>query len=194
VRCDLVLVRHARSLVPRPGGPDDYDRPLTAEGRAQAEALVEVLAVPRPVLVASSPYRRAVETVTPLARALGLSVRPDHDLREWDSGLGPTPDYARHYAASWADPHRARPGGESLHQLAERSTSILRSLARAHPGGTVVVGSHGTFVARALVGFGLAGVDWRFASAMPMPAVYRLRLTGDDVRATGPGLGEALPR
>jgi 2,3-bisphosphoglycerate-dependent phosphoglycerate mutase len=183
-----VLVRHARPFIPRPGGPDDYHRPLTRAGRLQAEALVEVLAVPRPLLVASSPYRRAVETVTPLARALGLPVRTDHRLREWDSGLGPTPDYARHYAASWADPGSARPGGESLRRLSERSTSILASLASAHPDGTVVVGSHGTFVARALVGFGLAGVDWRFASAMPMPAVYRVRFTDDGVRATGPGL------
>jgi 2,3-bisphosphoglycerate-dependent phosphoglycerate mutase len=185
----LVLVRHARSVVPRPGGPGDHHRPLAPEGRLQAEALVEELAASRPVLIASSPYRRAVETVAPLARALGLPVRTWRTLREWDSGLEPSADYARHYAASWADPGWARPGGESLRQLSERSTAILAALAVAHPDGTVIVGSHGTFVARALVGFGVAGVDWPFASAMPMPAVYRLRFAGDGVRATGPGLG-----
>ncbi len=162
------------------------------------------------MLIASSPYLRAVETVTPLADALGLPVRTWAELREWDSGLEPSPDYERHYAASWADPDLARPGGESLRALSARATAILRALAAAHPDGTVVVGgdgtfvaralagshahgtvvvgSHGTFVARALAGFGVDGVDWPFARAMPMPAVYRLRLTPDTVHATGPGL------
>lgn len=185
---EVVLVRHARSVVPRPGGPDDYRRPLTPAGRQQAEALVAALATPRPALVASSPYRRAVETVAPVARALGLPVRTWPELREWDSGLEPRDDYERHYAASWADLDRARPGGESLRSLSARATAILTALADAHPDGTVLVGSHGTFVARALAGFGVGGVDWPFARAMPMPAVYRLRFAGAAVRATGPGL------
>jgi 2,3-bisphosphoglycerate-dependent phosphoglycerate mutase len=181
---EVVLVRHARSVPPEPGGPDDYRRPLTPAGRRQAEALVPVLATPRPVLIASSPYRRA---------ALKLPIETWPDLREWDSGLEATPDYARHYAASWAEPDLARPGGESLRRLSERATAVLTGPARAHPGSAVVVGSHGTFVARALAGVGVAGSDWPFAAAMPMPAVYRLRFTADGVHATGPGLGPEPP-
>ncbi|HZB51950.1 MAG TPA: phosphoglycerate mutase family protein, partial [Mycobacteriales bacterium] len=64
----LVLVRHGSSVVPTVGGPDDHRRPLTAAGRRQAAELVAELVDPAPVLVASSPYRRAVETVAPLAR------------------------------------------------------------------------------------------------------------------------------
>jgi 2,3-bisphosphoglycerate-dependent phosphoglycerate mutase len=51
----------------------------------------------------------------------------------------------------------------------------------------VVVGSHGTFVARALVAFGHA-VDADFWLGMPMPAVYLLRWTAGGVEAAGPGL------
>ena len=54
--------------------------------------------------------------------------------------------------------------------------------------GTVVVGSHGTFAARALVGLGLAGIDFEFWRRMPMPAVYRVRLEAGGVVASGPGL------
>ena len=178
----IVLVRHAEPVIPSLGGPDDYHRPLTETGHVQAEGLVEELAAMRPDLIAASPYLRAVQTVEPLARALDMPVQTDYALREWDSGLEPTPDYARHYAASWADPDFARPGGESLRQLAVRAAKGLNDLARNH--GTVVVGSHGTFVSRALIGFGLTAVDWPFSQAMPMPAVYRI--AGAEI--TGPGL------
>jgi 2,3-bisphosphoglycerate-dependent phosphoglycerate mutase len=174
----IVLVRHAESVHPTPGGPDEYHRPLTETGLAQAEELVAELAALQPDRILASPYLRAVQTVAPLAKALGLPVDTDHALREWDSGLEPTGDWARHYEASWADPDFARPGGESLNQLTARATAALSSLT-----GTVVIGSHGTFVARALSGFGVT-TDWPFSNAMPMPAIYRIADTG----ITGPGL------
>ncbi|XVV06048.1 histidine phosphatase family protein [Actinosynnema sp. CA-248983] len=185
---DVVLVRHARPVLPSVNGPDDYHRPLTEEGVAQAELLVDELTRLRPVVIASSPYLRAVQTVEPAARVLGMPVQRDHALREWDSGLGFTPEYARHYAESWANPEQARAGGESLHELSDRATGIVTSLARLHPDGTVVVGSHGTFISRALVGLGVTTVDWPFSRAMPMPAIYRIRFTDHGVRVGGPGL------
>lgn len=188
MRGEVVLVRHAESVRPRPGGPDEYRRPLTAAGIAQADGLVADLAWVTPALIVSSPYLRAVHTIEPFARAVGMPIRIERDLREWDSGVQPTPDYARYYAESWTNPHVARPGAESLDQLTERATAMLTSLARQHCGSTVVVGSHGTFVSRALVGFGLTTVDWMFSRSMPMPAIYRLRFDCGEVHANGPGL------
>jgi len=193
MRADVILVRHARSVIPRPGGPDEFHRPLTEEGMAQAERLVAELAWVTPSLVASSPYLRAIQTIEPFARAADMPVRTEHDLREWDSGLEPAPDYARHYAESWSAPDVARAGAESLSQLSRRATAILTSLAEQHPDGSVVIGSHGTFVARALVGFGLHTVDWPFSRAMPMPAIYRLRFTDHEVQVSGPGLPNPEP-
>jgi 2,3-bisphosphoglycerate-dependent phosphoglycerate mutase len=92
----IVLVRHAHPFVPEPGGPDDDERSLTPRGFAQAEQLVTQLASPEPALIVSSPHLRAVQTVEPLARSVGLPVHTDPDLREWESGIGPTSDYARH--------------------------------------------------------------------------------------------------
>jgi 2,3-bisphosphoglycerate-dependent phosphoglycerate mutase len=185
---DILLVRHALPVWPEPGGPDEYHRSLTDEGHAAAEALVDELLPLAPTAIVSSPYLRAIQTVTPLAGALGLPVATQHDLREWDSGLGPTPDYGRHHAHSWAEPDIARPGGESLAQLTARATAALNLLAERHRTGTVVVGSHGTFIARALVGFGATHVGWPFARTMPMPGSYRFRFDATGVRLTGPGL------
>lgn len=168
-------MRHAVSVIPTLGGPDDDHRPLTAEGVAQAAQLVDQLASLEPTAVYSSPYLRSVQTVEPTARALGMSVRVEPDLREWESGLDPTPDYERHFAESWGEPLLARPGGESLQQVTDRALAALRAIADRHPSGPVVVGSHGTFISRALVGFGRTAVDWEFSRTMPSPAIYRLR-------------------
>ncbi|MGY1943937.1 histidine phosphatase family protein [Nocardia asiatica] len=184
----VVLVRHAVPVIPVIGGPDDYERPLIEEGFRQAEALVEVLSRPRPAVIMSSPYLRAFQTIQPLAKALGMPVHRCGELREWDSGLPPTPQWERHYAQSWADPGHARDGGESLNQLTTRATRAVAALGRWRRGGVVVVASHGTFIARALIGLGLTRVDWPFSRAMPMPAVYRLEFRADGLHAAGPGL------
>ena len=60
---------------------DDRERPLSAPGRAQAEALVAAIGH-TPTLLVSSPYRRCVETLEPLAEAHGLVVTTDGRLAE----------------------------------------------------------------------------------------------------------------
>ena len=171
---EVVLVRHALSVTPTAGGPDNVARPLAPEGLRQAAALVDDLCAPAPAAVWSSPYLRAVQTVEPTARALGLMVRTAPDLREWDDGYAFVEDWVSHCERSWADPSLAQPGGESLDGLTVRAVGAVRRLAGQYPGQRVLVGSHGTFVGRALCGFG-APVDWPFLRAMPMPAIYRLR-------------------
>lgn len=88
----LLLVRHARAGE-RGSGVADLDRPLDARGEAQARALPDLLI---PVLaptgagvtadgsvdVRSSPARRCIATVTPLAAALGTEVMVDDALVE----------------------------------------------------------------------------------------------------------------
>ncbi|WP_158848230.1 histidine phosphatase family protein [Saccharothrix deserti] len=185
---DLVLVRHASSVIPTPDGPDEMTRPLTDEGLAQARDLVDVLRVLGPTAVLSSPYLRAVQTVSPTAEALGLTVDTRWDLREWDSGIAPTPDYVRHFAHSWDNPDEARPGGESMARLSARVARVLAEVAEEHDGGVVLIGTHGTFAARALLAAGHA-VDWPFLKNMPMPAIYRMRWRdGRPTTAHGPGL------
>jgi phosphohistidine phosphatase SixA len=97
----LLLVRHA-SAGDRGIGPGDLERPLDARGQAQAAALPGVLAPhlaphlsadigvdlgaagsAKPhVDVRSSPARRCIETVRPLATALGTDVTVDPALVE----------------------------------------------------------------------------------------------------------------
>ncbi|HSA80443.1 MAG TPA: histidine phosphatase family protein, partial [Geminicoccaceae bacterium] len=73
----MILVRHAESEWNRhfsrtridPGIPDPA---LTGDGRRQAERLSERLAAAGIARLIASPYRRALETATIVARALDL--------------------------------------------------------------------------------------------------------------------------
>ncbi|MFJ4651070.1 histidine phosphatase family protein [Nocardia sp. NPDC088792] len=181
-------MRHALSVIPVPDGPDNYHRPLAAEGMRQADRLVDDLIRFAPAKIVSSPYLRAVQTVEPLSRALGSPVKPMPALREWDSGLPRTPQWERYYGDSWDDPTHVYGDGESLAQLTSRSTSAVTELAREHPTTAVIVGSHGMFISRALLGLGAPGVSWQFSCAMPMPAIYRLDFFESKLRVRGPGL------
>lgn len=188
MRSSIFLVRHAQSVPPTPNGPNEYQRPLTETGRAQANQLADFLADLDPSVVISSPYLRAAQTLEPAARQWNLPIHTDPRLREWDSGIEPTPDYARHYAQSWAHPQWARPDAESLHELTERAVHTLTDIVDGLQGRPAIIGSRGTFIARALIGLGCSGVSWDFQQAMPMPAVYRLGFGGPTVYAVGPGI------
>lgn len=76
----IVVVRHGQAE-PKKGwsGPDD-GRPLIRRGHRQADRLDKVIGGGRPARVISSPARRCVQTVAPLADRYGLTVEIDAAL------------------------------------------------------------------------------------------------------------------
>ena len=80
----LYLIRHTEA-VPHgaPGYPQDAQRPLTHEGRAQALAAGEALKRLQvaPDVLLTSPYVRAVQTAEQVAKGLGLRT-PAKELPE----------------------------------------------------------------------------------------------------------------
>lgn len=70
----VIALRHAKAEGDS-GGDGDAARPLSARGRLQAQALVGALGAWNPQVVISSPALRCVDTVRPVADALGLEVK-----------------------------------------------------------------------------------------------------------------------
>ncbi|WP_334142125.1 SixA phosphatase family protein [Rhabdothermincola sp.] len=68
------LVRHAHAGSRGSWPGDDLQRPLSTTGRAQTEHLTELLRRQRTGPIVSSPARRCVETVEPLAALTGTEV------------------------------------------------------------------------------------------------------------------------
>ncbi|HEX9530489.1 MAG TPA: phosphoglycerate mutase family protein [Acidimicrobiales bacterium] len=78
----VLLVRHAKAGHRDRWAGDDRLRPLTPRGKDQAEALADLLVPYQPALLLSSPFVRCVQTVEPLAAALGVPVEEDGALAE----------------------------------------------------------------------------------------------------------------
>jgi phosphohistidine phosphatase SixA len=70
----VYVVRHACAGWKSAWDGDDAERPLDEAGEAQAEALARVLAQRRPRRLYSSPARRCIDSLLPLARLSGLEV------------------------------------------------------------------------------------------------------------------------
>jgi 8-oxo-dGTP diphosphatase len=81
-----VLLRHASAGDRHDFEHDDSWRPLDKRGRRQSDDLIELL---RPFglrRILSSPYVRCVQTVEPLAAALGVELEEDVRLAEGAGG------------------------------------------------------------------------------------------------------------
>ena len=78
----VYLVRHASAGTRDDADPDDGERILDATGHLQAERLAEWLRHEDVRLVVSSPLRRCIQTVEPLAKLLDLPVVADDRLAE----------------------------------------------------------------------------------------------------------------
>lgn len=140
----ILLVRHGETdwnLERRVQG--HTDRPLNETGRAQAAALVEELTDEQIDAVYSSDLARALDTAQGVAAVHGLEVQPLPGLREknfgtWE-GLTDTEIRERFPQAlvgPWGD-------AETSEELAERVLAALRAIAADHPGGRVLVVTHG---------------------------------------------------
>ena len=86
----VFVVRHAHAGDREAWKGDDRQRPLSDKGKAQANGLVRLLAQSDVGRILSSPYLRCVQTVAPLATAVGLQVEPEPSLAEggdWQEAL-----------------------------------------------------------------------------------------------------------
>jgi broad specificity phosphatase PhoE len=148
----LVLIRHAETLWNRERRYlGRQDPPLSETGRAQADAVGQLLAKEQIEAVWSSPLRRARETAEAIATLRGLTVRVDDQFGEMHFGQweGLTSEevsakFPEMYR-TWLDtPHLATvPNGETLSDVRGRALQGLSALRQAHDGGTVALVTHG---------------------------------------------------
>jgi 8-oxo-dGTP diphosphatase len=76
------LIRHAHAGHRSDWDGADEDRPLSAKGHREAEHLAQLLGHQPIGRVLTSPAVRCIETVTPLAKALGIDLEPNKHLAE----------------------------------------------------------------------------------------------------------------
>jgi len=169
----LLAVRHCESEGQAP------EAALTAAGRAQADRLAEALSAQGIVRIVSSPYRRARDSIAPLADRLRLPVELDERLAEHRLSPQPIDAWREHVARAFVDLDARAPGGDSPRETLARAWAALHD-ALATPGALIV--SHGQ-----LLGLVLHRIDGRFGfagwQAMTNPDVFRFeRTAGGELR------------
>lgn len=173
----VYFVRHAQ---PNYDNHDDLTRELTEKGlkdRLRVGMALENVPIDA---VLSSPYKRAVDTVQPLADARSLSVETDSDFRERKVGDGWLEDFTSFAKRQWADFDFALEHGESLRQVQQRNLAALARVLQRYPDHTVVIGTHGTALSTLMEyfapPFGYEGFD-RIRGVMPW--VVRMTFAGE---------------
>ncbi len=162
----LYLVRHAHA----DWSPDE-SRPLSARGQRDAEMVAEVLAAWPITAIYASSARRASDTVAPLARRLNLPIAVCDDLRERKLSDAPVDDFLGAVRATWAEPERALPGGESNRAAQWRGLAVVRLIEERHPTGHVAVATHGNLLALILQHFD-PSIGFDFWRSLSMPDIY----------------------
>jgi 2,3-bisphosphoglycerate-dependent phosphoglycerate mutase len=175
----VYLIRHAHAKY-----SSDEQRPLSARGQQMAHEVASLLGSNPITHIYSSPARRALQTVAPLAEKLGLPVHNEQGLRERELGEVQTGvDFYRAVRQTWQDASHAFPGGESNMAAQHRGLAVIGRISKQHPGEHVVLSTHGNLMAL-ILNYYDAQCDYYFWKALTMPDIYLMWLEKKHVKIT----------
>ncbi len=164
----IYLVRHAHAE-----WREDDNRPLSSGGANAARVVAERLSSRPIVAVYTSPSRRAVETVEPLANRLGLRPEVLSDLRERRLPVVPPDQFDALVRRAWSSPDTAPQGGESNVQAQGRGIAVVRSVVMRHVESHVVLATHGNLLALLLNALDPT-FGYEFWRQLSFPDIYQL--------------------
>lgn len=133
---NIYLIRHCKAE----GQPAEAK--LTDLGLNQAKDLKEFLQPYDIQYIASSPYVRAVDTITPLSKELNLLINIDERLKEKVLTSKEVKDFTPLLRAAFKDMHLKYEGGESSREATSRAIEALKDLIKREESNIAVV-THG---------------------------------------------------
>jgi 2,3-bisphosphoglycerate-dependent phosphoglycerate mutase len=172
----IYLVRHAHAE-----WRDDDQRPLSNAGIAAARLVADSLASRPIAAVYTSPSRRSVETVAPLADRLRQRPEVVPDLRERELPPVPPGEFEALVREAWLHPADAPRGGESNVRAQGRGLAVLRTVLARHAGSQAVVATHGNLLALVLNALDPA-FAYEFWCRLSFPDIYQMSFDGTEFR------------
>lgn len=145
----IYFIRHCESI--KTGG--DRERGLTDAGQVQAQELVAFFKEMPIDAIYSSPMRRAMDSVGPLAEQRRLRIYEaafqERRFQETDERLSPE-RLEELLKRSFQNDDYVQSGGESNQIARNRALTVIDQLLKTHPNDRVVVATHGLVLALVL--------------------------------------------
>ncbi|MDE6233599.1 MAG: histidine phosphatase family protein [Lachnospiraceae bacterium] len=135
----VYFVRHAQ---PEHMWEHDRTRPLTAEGKKDAEIVLNFLKDKKIDVFYSSPYKRSFDTIADTAAFFGKKIITDERLREREKGINSN-NYGM-FEKRWTNHDYHEESGESINMVQKRNIAVLTEILEENKGKRIVIGTHGT--------------------------------------------------
>lgn len=170
----IYMVRHAES--PFIFGKEKT-RGLSEKGLADSRKIADIFKDADINCIASSSYRRAIQTVQYLADQKGLSIIEFEELRERPiKGLDykmPWEDLIKAIEKSFSNIDYSLEGGESTREAQQRAIPIIDKLLCEYKGKNIIVGIHGNIMT-IIMNYYDKRYGFKFWNSTSMPDIYKM--------------------
>ncbi|MGG0237171.1 histidine phosphatase family protein [Bacillus rhizoplanae] len=167
----LIVVRHCTAT------GQEHDAPLTAAGQQQAKALADFLITEQLPIenIISSPFTRAVQSITPYASHMQLPIQEDVRLTERILSGAPMSNWLQMLEQTFIEIDVAFPGGESTRQATERVQPLIHSILQEDTKKVTLLVTHGNLFTLILRLFD-KNVGFSTWESLSNPDVYEITL------------------
>ena len=174
----IYLIRHGKASLEG----SELERGLTEEGIEHARQITEILKNLEPKIsqIYSSPLRRAILTIEPIANFLNTKIHVVEDLKEKVTGDTSGKNLNEEKRKMWDDFDAKLPGGESSKEATERAIFALNNIKNELlDASAAAVQSHGTLIALILHHFNhdFGFNEWK---NMTMPDIYKITFENEN--------------
>lgn len=172
---EIFFIRHSKVEYTA----EDTIRPLSEEGKKLLPSLVQAFDALHVDRMISSPYKRAIDTILPIAHNKGLTIECYDELRERKVSDRFIDDFKTFSERQWADFNYKLPGGESLNEVQSRGLLRIENILKVYDGETIIIGTHGTFLAILLKWFN-QNIDFEFWKSIQSPDIIKVTFKGSE--------------
>jgi 2,3-bisphosphoglycerate-dependent phosphoglycerate mutase len=137
----VYFIRHAK---PDLSVKEDMIRPLSFEGMEKSKELVKLFSEIQIDVIYSSPYKRSIQTIEPIAENKGMIIEIINNFRERKMSDNWIDNFNEFSKKQWNDFSYKLIDGESLIETQNRNIEELNKILLKNKGKTIIIGTHGT--------------------------------------------------
>jgi len=137
----VYFIRHAKPDISK---KDDMTRPLLFKGVEKSKELVNTFKEIKIDCIFSSPFKRSIQTIEPIAKDKNIKIEIIVDFRERKMSNEWIENYEEYSKKQWNDFYYKLADGESLNEVQKRNIKELEKILLKNKGKTIIIGTHGT--------------------------------------------------